>query len=372
MRKKILLIPLALLLIASLVACAAPAPEAAPTTPALTTEPAPTTAPTTPAPAPAPTTAPVEKPTYHWRASSSQPKSAPDAAALHAFAEDVLENSDGRIVIDVYDSGVLGDWVQAQEEVMKGTIEFSLSCLTGKWDPRLEMSLLPYLVSNYEEAEAAFGPHGPILEVLDECAKDSNLKFVSGYTTGFNGFGFTRLPENYGDPNADKNMKVRIAPIKMREIMCEAFGYTPVVIPWSDAGTAMLTGLADGIIGGTPMLCYENFREVLKYWITMNEVHQSYFFIMNRPLWDSLSEEDQKILAAAADKQGLLSFENGPELDASYLQKMTDFGIEVINLTPEQTAAYRQKTIEVIWPFLEERYGKLLMDEAVAFVESLK
>lgn len=300
------------------------------------------------------------------------PEIAPETVALSEFAQDVLEASDGRIVIEVYHSGMLGDWVPVQEEIMRGTIELTLSCLTGVWDPRLEISLLPFLVTNFEEAEAAFGTGGPILEMINEIGKDSNLIFVNGWTAGFNGFGFTRLPENYGDPYAPKNMKVRIAANKMREIMCETYGYTPVVVPWSDAGTAMFTGLVDGIVGGTPMLCYEQFRDVLKYWVHMREVHQVDFFIMPRSLWDSLSEEDRGILQAAADKQSRLSFEGGQEMDAIYLQKLTDFGIEVIYLTPEQTAAYRKATIEGVWPYLQERYGKLLMDKTVAFVEGLE
>jgi len=300
------------------------------------------------------------------------PEAAPVTVALTAFAQDVLKASDGRINFKVHHSGVLGDWAAVQEEVMRGTIELSLSCLTGKWDPRLEASLMPYLVSDFEEAEAAFGPGGAILELLDECAKISKLKFVSGWTSGFNGFGFTRLPEKYGDPYADKKMKIRIAPVEMRVTMAKAFGYDPVVIPWADAGTAMHTGLVDGIIGGTPMLCYEQFRDILKYWIQMNEVHQSYFFIMNRPLWDGLSKEDQGIIQAAADKQGLLSFKHGAEMDAVYLDKMSAFGIKVIHLTREQLDAYREATIKGVWPILEKTYGKLFMDEVVDFVAGLK
>jgi len=230
---------------------------------------------------------------------------------------------------------------------------------------------MPYLVSDFEDAGAAFGPGGAILELLDECAKISELKLVSGWTSGFNGFGFTRLPENYGDPYADKEMKIRIAPVEMRVSLAKAYGYDPVVIPWADAGTAMLTGMVDGIIGGTPMLCYEHFKDILKYWVQMNEVHQSYFFLMNRPLWDSLSKEDQGIIQAAADKQGLLSFENGPEMDAVYLDKMSDFGIEVIHLTREQLDAYQKVTIEEVWPILEKTYGKLFMDVVVDYVAGL-
>jgi len=313
-----------------------------------------------------------EKPTYHWRAASNDPEGQDTVQSLYAFSEDVLQASDGRIVIDVYHSGVLGDWVAVQEEVMRGTIELSLTCLTGKWDPRLEAPLLPYLVSTHEEVAKGFQPGSKLLEVFDKCADDTNLRLVCGWDMGFNGFAFSKLPPNYGDVDADKNCKMRIAASHMREIMAKRFGYTPVVLPWADCFQAMQTGLVDGVIGGPINSSYEHFRDVMTDWVQMNEVYQAYFYIMPRDLWNSLSDEDRGIIQDCANKQSTLSFTRGKERDEEYLQKMVDYGVNVIYLTPEELAGYVAATQNDIWPELGDRYGAAVMDAIRAYVGEIR
>jgi len=97
----------------------------------------------------------VGEPTYHWRMNAISPPEAPDTMACRSFAQSVLEASDGRIVIDVHDSSVLGDWNVVAGEVMKGTIEISMSSLPSTYDPRLEIVYLPYLFETWPQVIVA-------------------------------------------------------------------------------------------------------------------------------------------------------------------------------------------------------------------------
>lgn len=316
---------------------------------------------------------PTEKPTYHWQVSTMDPEGGPAAEMIHRFAEQVLEDSDGRIVIDAKPGGVLGDWLSLQEEIMRGTTEMQLACCTGKWDIRLDATLMPYLVTNYDEAYAAWGTDGKLLRYFnEEVCPETDLYYLTAWSADFNGFSYAeRLPANYGDPDSDKGMKARIAPVKMRETLAKRFGYQPVSMPGSDVYHALSTGMVDCNIGFTPTLTWDMHRDVIKYWLQMNEVFQVFFLETNRTLFYSLSEEDQQIITNAAKAQAEVDWEKAAETQQYYLDKMADYGIEVVYLTDEELAAYSKATKEDIWPVLEEDYGTEFMDDVAAIVASL-
>lgn len=300
------------------------------------------------------------------------PEGSPAADSCYGLAEKILEASDGRIVIDVYPGGLLGDWVPVLEEVMRGTIEMQLSCLTGKWDPRLEITFLPFLVKTHDEAAIAFGPGGYLLELFDGIAEATDIKLLVGWDALFNGFSFTSLPPDWGDPDTDKDMKMRIYGGKMRELLTKRWGFTPVALPWADTFTALQTGMVEGVIGGTPMHAWEHHRDVITHWVQYNEVFQLYFFLMNRPLWDSLSEEDQQIILDAANAQSDIDFAVAKEREEEYRQKMRDYGIEVMFPTPEELEVLAASIRDDVWPELGDRYGQALMDEVIAYLKGLR
>ena len=53
-------------------------------------------------------------------------------------------------------------------------------------------------------------------------------------------------------------------------------------------------------MGGHPAACYEQFRDVIKYYIQINNFFESAAIGINKDLFDSLSERQQKALQDAA------------------------------------------------------------------------
>ena len=78
----------------------------------------------------------------------------------NTFVDRVRELSDGRIIIDHHQAAVLGDWIPVYEEVMKGTIEFSITSYNTIHDPRLNIVWIPYAVTNWDEVKASYSPGG--------------------------------------------------------------------------------------------------------------------------------------------------------------------------------------------------------------------
>ena len=86
---------------------------------------------------------------FKWRMPQTMPVGDDHDLRAKAFAEEVKEKTDGRIDITVYSGGVLCDWVECYELVMRGDIEIALSTFPDTFDPRMVIAYyMPYLFTS--------------------------------------------------------------------------------------------------------------------------------------------------------------------------------------------------------------------------------
>ncbi len=372
MKKRILLIPLALLLIVSLVACAAPAPAPAPTTtvtaPATTvTAPAATvTAPATTVTAPAPAPA---KPTYKWKLAGALSPEHYSSILANEFSARVAELSDDRIKIDVFVGAVLGDWIDVFEETMMGTVEIEWGTSYNTiHDPRLNVVWIPYAVTNWEEVRRTYSPGGFIWEKSDEMNRALGVTTLNSIPDGFIGMGATRLPASPGDPDVAKNMKIRVWGAIPPEKLMERFGYLPTVMPWAEVFTAMQQGLVEAVYGGSVIATYDTLRDVLTHWLPYRGNYEGLISIMNAELFDSLSAEDQGIIMKAAKEAQDKRMATAEASEAEFTQKFLDYGVEVVEFSQAEYDNFRAVAAADVWPALEPIIGKALLDQAIAAI----
>ncbi|MFC1912076.1 TRAP transporter substrate-binding protein DctP [Chloroflexota bacterium] len=372
MKKKILLIPLALVLIASLIACAAPAPAPAPTTTVTAPAPAPTTT-TVTAPAPAPTTTTVTAPapdkrSYHWKYSGLRSPEHFISLEIEAFVDRIAELSDGRIQIDYHPANVLGDWVTVFGEVMRGTIEMQMTSYNTVHDPRLNVVWIPYGVTNWEEADSVYSPGGFIWEKSYDMNRALGVETLAAIPSGFIGMGASKLPPSPGDPDVNKGMKIRVWGAIPPEKLMERFGYLPTVMPWSEVFSALQMGVIEAAYGPSVISAYDNIRDVISYWLPYRGNYESHISIMNAELFDSLSYEDQDIIMTASSEWRAVRSAAAEAQEQEYIQKMTDYGVEVVEFTQAEYDNFRVIAAADVWPALEPIIGKALLDEALAAI----
>jgi len=134
---------------------------------------------------------------------------------------------------------------------------------------------------------------------------------------------------------------------------------TPV--PWAEVYTARQTGVVDGQIGGTPELEVENFKDITKMWIQYNDHFEPTWLFINRDRYDSLSEEDQKVLLDVAQDMSNARFKEMKAADERYLQELRDAGAEVVVLSDEELANFAKVARSEVWPEIEDEVGEEVM-----------
>ncbi len=303
-------------------------------------------------------------PEYKWRLAQVHPVDSDFDVRAKAFAKKVFDRSKGRIQIDVYSGGVLGDWTEIFEMNVRGTVEMAMSQANANFDPKLNLAYyFPYLVKDIAEAKKVYGQGGWAYKIIQDLWATHNVKALSVFPVGMSGVSLKTLPKDYANAAVKKGMKVRVMPIKPCEMTYEALGYIATPIPYAEAYSAIQTSIADGQMGGPPFQAWQ-FKDVNKVWIQYNDYFESWWFAINMDLWKKLSKEDHEIVMTAANEESLVRWENVAKEDEEYRQKLkAEYGWEIVMLTADQLKACADHVRKVVWPKMEELVGKELMDK---------
>ena len=302
-------------------------------------------------------------PEYKWRLSQTQAVESDYQQRALDFARKVGERSKGRIQVDVFGGGILGDWTETFEMVSRGSLELNFTLANANFDPKLNLAYyFPYLVKDVEEAKKVYGRDGWAYKIIQDLLETHNIKALAVIPVGMAGLSLRDKPANYADPAAPKNMKVRVMPIKPCELTYESMGYISTPVPYAEAYTAIQTGVADGQMGGPPFQAWQ-FKDVNKVWIQYNDFFESWWVSVNLDLWNKLSPEDQELLQSVALEESAVQWARAAEEDERFRQKLKDeYDWEVIILTPEELEAIASHVRREVWPKMEEYIGKELMD----------
>ncbi len=290
-------------------------------------------------------------------------------AALERIKEALESKSDGRLNVTLYPSSQLGDYTLTFQELTEGTVDMALIPIPSEYDSRLEMNFIPYLVNDYTGLESSFGKDSYFFGKYTEIMGNLDIKLLGIYAEGMIGLGFSVEPAGYKDVNdtsaAKKNLLVRAPAIEVYNLVTQDMGYSATTIPYADLYTAMQTGVCNGWIGGTPQLNYSDFRDVIKYYVPYNVFVENIGFLMSQNIFDSMPEDLQTLIEDTFMTEAVKSYAIAKEGDEAALQKMKDYGIQILELTPEELEAYKQHVINVTWPKLSKNIGEDILRELI-------
>ncbi|MGK9339791.1 TRAP transporter substrate-binding protein DctP [Sinorhizobium meliloti] len=295
-----------------------------------------------------------------------QPGSQGEAAALK-FAKLVGERTEGRIEVKVYPASQLGDWTEVYEQVMQGAVDMAMQPLATADEKRLAITWFPYVFTNYDTAKKSLSPGGAVFKIVSEAISAKGLTPLGVYGEGMGGAGFAKAVEAPADPDAKRNLKVRVWPGgTTHKVLLERLGYNTATLPWAELYTGMQTGVVDGQIGGTASMALESFKDITKTWIQYNDHFEGDWFIINSERYASLPEADQKILLSTAQEVSAERFEQVKAADAKALETMRAAGIDVVTFDDATLAKLASVARNDVWPQIVDELGKDTLDQLKA------
>lgn len=299
-----------------------------------------------------------------------RPQDATIDVELRAFAEKVAEATGGDVSINLFPASALGDYTTVQERISVGAIDMATQPAATAADRRMQISSFAYLAGNWGQARAVYGPGGVVREVMADLYSEQDITMLAAYPVYFGGIALNVENKMAGsvEPNG---IKVRVPGIKSFQLTGEALGYIPSPIPFSEAFTAVQTGVVDGVIGSGAEGYYASFRDVTKTYIPANTHFEVWYMIISNESLAGLSDEDQAALREQAAAFEATRWEVAEADQARNEQRLVDeLGATVVKLSDEDLAAMAAKARADVWPAVLEDvgadWGQAILDKVAA------
>jgi len=317
-----------------------------------------------PAPTPAPAPAPkAELPSFKFKAAQAMmTKDTLTHQDLIEFTGNITKGTNGKITFEVFGPEI-GDWTELDVMNMKGTVELQFNARYPSYDPRENITSLPFLAPGFKEANEACKPGGVFERIERQWAKSTNQYYLA---TFLNNMGMLGLKSKViKTPEEAKGVKIRCWPGETPKCYVAKMGFTPVTIPWAEAPTAIGTGIADGWVGSGSVYHYTLFRDVAKVQMKTFDFMEMWHVIINLDAWNRLPKEFQDVVQKASYDISLKRLSQLEAEENEYSKKLVDYGWTVVDMPknyPKELARWAELAREC-WKDLEPLIGKAWIDE---------
>ena len=273
------------------------------------------------------------------------------------FSERLTQLSNGEMKVKYHPGGDLGDWTSIVEQVAQGSVQMTMSWNHSELDPRWDVSVLGYVANDWQSGQALYGPGSVMMDIYNQIMGDLNMVLLGTIPTDFTGFVVRKgveIPTDF--PTDAEGFKMRVPGMPMAIERYKATGFSPVPMAFSEVHTALQTGAIDGRSYSPPSEVLL-FKDVLSAYVFTRENFEHTFWTANKQWFNGLSEQQRQWVNTAASEAVDWAWQNASAQSPKWIQQIRDAGIEVVELSPEQLNAYRQKVVEVEYPYMEKVLG---------------
>ena len=274
-------------------------------------------------------------------------KQSPQYPVLEEFKKDVEEQSGGTIQISLDLSGALGSDREVIEGVMGGSIQMMhmADISIGSVITKLGYVNLPYLFPTREDAEKIY-LYGWMGEAYKKTMEENGMKVLGQLLEG--DFRWMTNSKHAIQTPADlKGLKIRVVETPMYVSFFQEIGTNPVGMSVSEVASALQQGVIDGQDNGPLNTYFYGFYEFQKYLTKTNHAYAANMLVINKALFESMSENQQKILTDCADKYTAKMYEAQLAAIDGFCDEMAEAGTELLDSTEELDSFLKDAAVKV-------------------------
>ena len=183
--------------------------------------------------------------------------------AMVYMSERVKEKSGGKMIVDIYPGGQLGNERELIELLQIGSLamtKVSTAPLEG-FIPDMKIFGMPYLFENDEHRWSVL--NGKIGRELLQSGESYFLRGMCYYDAGSRSFYTKDKPIN--TPSNLEGLKIRVQKSQTSINMVKNLGGSATPIPWGELYTSLQQGVVDGAENNPPSFYLSKHYEVCKF-----------------------------------------------------------------------------------------------------------
>jgi tripartite ATP-independent transporter DctP family solute receptor len=287
----------------------------------------------------------------------------PVGDGVEAMAQCLEERSGGAMELQAFWGSALGDDLQATQALRSGTLEMvitSSSPLAGLM-PALGVFDLPFLFNDEAEADAVLD--GAFGQQMSERLEEFGVVNLAFWENGFRNLTNSSRPVTKWEDL--EGMRVRVM---QNNVFIDTFsnmGANATPMAFGEVFSALETRAIDAQENPVVTIDTSKFYEVQDYLSVTRHAYTPFLVLYSKPLWDRLSAEEQAALRDCAVEGQKVQRAAVREQTNTSLQNVTEAGMEVNELAPEEVDRMREKAA-VVWEKHAEQIGPEVVEELQA------
>ncbi len=304
---------------------------------------------------------------YLFKYSNTQSENHPRSKSMVHFKELVEKNSQGKIKVDLFFSGVLGKEAEVLEMVKMGTVQGCRGGLFERANKKFLLYTLPFMFENAKQAAAVMA--GPIGQEINKGAMQNGLYIpATGVAGGMRNI--TNSVRPIKTVEDIKGMKMRTPPIDVTIRTFKALDANPQEVPYTETYMALKTGVVDGQENPFSNIVDMKFYEAQKYLSLVNwQVHPDPFYV--NPAWyEALPDDLKKVFDEAAVETMAYSNKIWLESEMGYFDILKD-KLEVNELSAKDREGF-VAAVAGVWKYYVDEGMCTQADIDAALAEAKK
>ena len=300
----------------------------------------------------------AEEKTYNWKLGQPYPKDTIYYQLTEDLIQQIQAESNGRIKITHYPGSLLGDYTAQAEAVANGSQEMVLTWpTTNVAGPGADLSLMGYLFHDWDDYTK--GMTGWMFDLHKEMFKNIDWQLLGTLPDGFL---VVVSKKEFNPMPGPKDIKIRLMPTETVQERFKALGFRTLSLPMSEFVTALNLGAVDA--GGNAGWgeAWYNYKESIEYVYNSRDMTATMFLIINKTLFSSLSEADQKMLSKIGLEWSKNNYSRIMNENNKFREELIKYGTKIVDYSDDEWKANRKVSLEKEWPLMEKRIGKEVMD----------
>lgn len=287
------------------------------------------------------------------------PKSEIHAQAVEKFKEEVEAFTEGKLKIEIYENGSLGDDGELLEGLKIGTADIwvgGAGVLSGA-STTAQIFTVPFMFDNQEHFDTVYnGEVGQ--EISNQINEESGNRILSYLTRGAR---MLTVNKEVTSPEELAGLKVRVPDSPVFVKSWETLGAAPTPMAFGEVFTALQQGVIDGQENPLSLIYNSKFNEVVDYLVKTEHVREPITIVISDSTFQSLGADFQDALVQAANGEAkTFAAKEVSAGEEGYLTKLEEAGMTIIKPDLSKFQEKLDGFVDSQFPDIQEIYEKII------------
>ncbi len=297
--------------------------------------------------------------------------SSPKHAAALAFETCVEGKTSGSIDVQIFPASQLGGGSEIMEGLQLGTVQMAAihdGPISAVYKP-FSVLAIPYL----------FDDQAMAWSVMDSDFGDALFEDMRE-KTGIRGFGvadngvrnFTNNVRPVAEPEDMKGLKLRVMTAPVWITLVESLGASATPVPWPELPGALQQGVVDGQENGVTNIVNASLYQHQKYVSLDGHVFSWHAYLMSDSFYEGLTDGEKNAVDQCVEISKTIHRGMTAAQDANATAILSEKGMEVVSVSPEQKAKFRAAAQPAVREFVVGEIGAEWPDRLDAAIEAYR